>query len=38
MKQYGISEALTNDHHFEQAGLIKLLWKQISLVQTLQFP
>ena len=25
MKQYGISEALTNDHHFEQAGLIKLL-------------
>jgi predicted nucleic acid-binding protein len=25
MKQRRISEALTNDHHFEQAGLIKLL-------------
>jgi predicted nucleic acid-binding protein len=25
MKQYGINEALTNDHHFEQAGLIRLL-------------
>lgn len=25
MKQDKITEALTNDHHFEQAGLIKLL-------------
>jgi hypothetical protein len=25
MKQRRINEALTNDHHFEQAGLIKLL-------------
>lgn len=25
MKQLGISEALTTDHHFEQAGFIKLL-------------
>jgi predicted nucleic acid-binding protein len=25
MKQNKINEALTNDHHFEQAGLIKLL-------------
>ena len=25
MEEYGISEALTTDHHFEQAGFIKLL-------------
>ena len=25
MKKHRINEALTNDHHFEQAGLIKLL-------------
>jgi len=25
MKDYGITEALTTDHHFEQAGFIKLL-------------
>ena len=25
MKQRGIQEALTTDHHFEQAGLIRLL-------------
>lgn len=25
MKEYGISEALTTDHHFEQAGYVKLL-------------
>jgi predicted nucleic acid-binding protein len=31
MKKHRINEALTNDHHFEQAGLIKLLWKLIPL-------
>lgn len=25
MQQYGITEALTTDHHFEQAGFIRLL-------------
>lgn len=25
MRQYGISEALTTDHHFEQAGFLPLL-------------
>ena len=25
MHQYGIQEALTTDHHFEQAGFIRLL-------------
>lgn len=25
MKEYGISEALTTDHHFEQAGYVQLL-------------
>lgn len=25
MRQYGIQEALTTDHHFEQAGFIRLL-------------
>ena len=25
MQRLGITEALTNDHHFEQAGLIRLL-------------
>ena len=25
MRQRGITEALTTDHHFEQAGLIRLL-------------
>lgn len=25
MKEYGINEALTTDHHFEQAGFIRLL-------------
>lgn len=25
MKQYGITEAMTTDHHFEQAGFVRLL-------------
>jgi len=25
MQEYGITEALTTDHHFEQAGFQKLL-------------
>jgi predicted nucleic acid-binding protein len=25
MRRMGMTEALTNDHHFEQAGLVRLL-------------